>query len=208
MKKRSTVPPIPTADCPACHSRMPRTDLDAHKQHCPRFLAIAARTSQKPTSKPQQYSKVKPQPSIQGGKSQAVQKSSDAKGLTLPHRQTLGLSGAAPRDSHPKIPQSSGKKVAAKSSFSSSHEAKRTERLTKDGYLIDECWQCKRRICLIPSKDDYRVYDINLLGRSGGPHLCDGQDGSLDSLDRADSFSSQRAIVAIKKRFKGGLKKR
>lgn len=208
MKKRPQAQLPQMADCPACHSRMLRTRLDAHMQQCPRLLAIAARTPRKPTSKPQQYLKAKEHQPTQRRKNQPIQTRTDTKQPTSQRQRTLEQSWAAQRNTPPHTAQSSNETAAAKSSPLSLQETKRTERLTKDGYRIDECWQCKRRICLIPSKGDYRVYDINFLGQSGGPHLCDGEDGSLDSLDRADSFSSQRAIVAIKKRLKGGLKKR
>jgi hypothetical protein len=79
---------------------------------------------------------------------------------------------------------------------------------TKDGYVIDRCWQCKRRICLMPTKHSDRVHEIDWRGYAADRHCCDGPDGTLDSLDRADSFSSQRAVVAIRKQIRFGPKKR
>lgn len=83
-----------------------------------------------------------------------------------------------------------------------------SERLTKDGYRIDTCWQCKRRICLVPTKHSDRVHEIDWRGHAADRHCCDGPDGALDSLDRADSFSSQRAAIAIRRQIRFGPKKR
>lgn len=41
---------------------------------------------------------------------------------------------------------------------------------TLDGYTIDKCWDCGRRICLVGT----RVYDVAPGPRKGEPHLCDG----------------------------------
>lgn len=83
-----------------------------------------------------------------------------------------------------------------------------SDRLTKDGYRIDTCWQCKRRICRVPTKHNDRVHEIDWRGYAADRHCCDGPDGTLDSLDRADSFSSQWAVVAICRQIRFSPKKR
>jgi DNA-directed RNA polymerase subunit RPC12/RpoP len=48
-------------------------------------------------------------------------------------------------------------------------------RRTADGYLIDTCHRCGRRICLVPKKSDRDVdmFDIEMGRKSRTPHLCD-----------------------------------
>lgn len=46
---------------------------------------------------------------------------------------------------------------------------------TNDGYLIDRCWFCGRRICLVTdTQHGDLVYEISHDRHRGGAHLCDG----------------------------------
>jgi hypothetical protein len=48
-------------------------------------------------------------------------------------------------------------------------------RTTLDGYPIDHCPRCKRRICLVPvGANAYEDHDLEHF-RAGEVHLCDGQ---------------------------------
>jgi hypothetical protein len=47
---------------------------------------------------------------------------------------------------------------------------------TDDGYQIDRCWDCGRRICLVPDGNgSYRVYEITPARYAGEVHMCNGQ---------------------------------
>lgn len=45
---------------------------------------------------------------------------------------------------------------------------------TRDGYKIDKCWECGRRICLVPEGETFRVFDIVQKRKSAVPHQCSG----------------------------------
>lgn len=51
-------------------------------------------------------------------------------------------------------------------------------RTTSEGYLIDKCWQCGHRICLIADEQQIsHAYEITPRGMAGEVHICDGEKG-------------------------------
>lgn len=55
-------------------------------------------------------------------------------------------------------------------------EAERSGPRTLDGYKIDTCWDCGRRICLVPDGGLFRVFDIVQSRRSAVQHQCSGSE--------------------------------
>lgn len=54
--------------------------------------------------------------------------------------------------------------------------ARRAQQKTADGYAIDSCSDCRRRICLVPDGGFFRVFDIVQNHKSAVPHQCSGSE--------------------------------
>ncbi|MDP9373245.1 MAG: hypothetical protein M3Q65_12490 [Chloroflexota bacterium] len=69
-------------------------------------------------------------------------------------------------------------------------------RHTRDGYAIDHCVLCHRRVCLVPNNaDGYTYYEI-AQARASDPHACDGmptggRHGKLVYVDPAASTTNR-----------------
>ncbi len=57
-----------------------------------------------------------------------------------------------------------------------------TTKRTVEGYAIEHCWECRRRVCLVPRGHTLvRAHEIVSGRMCGEPHMCDGQPGERRS---------------------------
>lgn len=73
---------------------------------------------------------------------------------------------------HPQLCELDARERAAQSAATRERKLPKTA----DGYTIDSCGSCGRRICLVPDGGFFRVFDIVQKRKSSVPHQCGGSD--------------------------------
>jgi hypothetical protein len=118
-------------------------------------------------------------------------------GLAVPHihlaehRKRCELRNAKPRQQQPISPETT---------------SKRRHITTCEGYEITSCWDCGRRVCLVPKDGNTTItHEIAPGGTVGDMHLCDGEKTG-DRRSKLIYVDPRAASVAPSKDKKGPRK--